>query len=297
MARRPRVFAPGLLYHVIVRGNQRRKTFLGGDDYKAYLERMEKYRTQFRVRIYAYCLMPNHVHLLLETGTAPLAKFMQGLQQSYTQYFNRHYRKVGHLFQGRYKAIICDKDKYLLVLIRYIHLNPVRARLSTRPEGYSYSGHGSYLVNGTAKIIDAGSVLGLLGGKKAYERFVLEGMSESHNEEYYAVEDQRFLGEEGFCEELSRNAGESEERKAKKKPIEAMFKEVAKRLGTTPEDLRGTDRRWEVARKRAEAVALLVRRFGYGVTAVARCLGRDQANVSLMLSRFAAKTLSENRVD
>jgi putative transposase len=79
---------------------------------------------------------PNHVHLLLESGSDPLGKFMQGLQQSYTQYFNRRYRKVGHLFQGRYKAIICAKDKYLLALLRYIHLNPVRARLVERHEGY-----------------------------------------------------------------------------------------------------------------------------------------------------------------
>lgn len=294
MARRPRVFAPGLLYHVIVRGNQRRKTFRRDDDYKAYLDRLEKYRARFRVRIYAYCLMPNHVHLLLETGTTPLAKFMQGVQQSYTQYFNRSYRKVGHLFQGRYKAIICDKDKYLLSLIRYIHLNPVRAALSKRPEAYSYSGHGSYLMNGTAKIIEAGPILSLLGGKKAYERFVLEGTSESHNEEYYAVEDQRFLGQEGFGAQLSREAGEKEERKVKK-PIETMIKEVAKRLGTTGEELKGKDRRWGVARKRAEAVAILVRHYGYRVTEVARCLGRDQANVSLMLSRLAARA-SEKRI-
>jgi putative transposase len=98
MARRPRLFAAGLLYHVIVRGNQRRKTFASDDDFEAYLDRLERYRAKFNVRIYAYCLMLNHVHLLLETGPAPLSKFMQGLQQSYTQYYNRRHRKVGHLF-------------------------------------------------------------------------------------------------------------------------------------------------------------------------------------------------------
>ena len=133
MARRPRVFAPGLLYHVIVRGNQRRKTFRSDVDYNTYLDRLEKYRAQFQVRIYAYCLMPNHVHLLVETGNTPLARFMQGVQQSYTQYFDLRYRKVGHLFQGRYKAIICERDKYLLALVRYIHLNGVRAKLAAGP--------------------------------------------------------------------------------------------------------------------------------------------------------------------
>ena len=264
MARRPRVFASGLLYHVIVRGNpQPRKTFRSDDDYKAYLDRLEKYRAKFHVRIYAYCLMPNHVHLLLETGSTPLAKFMQGLQQSYTQYFNRSYRKVGHLFQGRYKAIICDKDKYLLALVRYIHLNPVRARLAKRPERYPHSGHRSYLLNGTPKITEAGPILKLLGGKKGYENFVLEGMSESHNDEYYAVEDQRFLGEKGFGEEISREAGVEEERKPKKS-IETVFKEIARKLETTPDLLRGKDRRWDISRKRAQTVASLVREHGYG---------------------------------
>jgi hypothetical protein len=240
------------------------------------------------VRIYAYCLIPNHVHLLVETASTPLAKFMQGLQQSYTQYFNHRYRKVGHLFQGRYKAIICHRDKYLLALIRYIHLNPVRAKLVTRPERYRYSGHNSYLTDGTAKIVDAAPILKLMGGKKAYERFVLDGMNEKHNETYYTVEDQRFLGEEGFGEEISRAADENSEHKARK-PINVAFKEVAQRVEATPELLRGKNRRWEISTKRAEAVAILVREYGYAVSEVAKYLGRDQANVSTMLSRLSAR--------
>jgi REP element-mobilizing transposase RayT/transposase-like protein len=288
MARRPRVFAPGLLYHVIVRGNHRRKTFRADDDYKAYLDRLEKYRAQCRVRIYAYCLMPNHVHLLVETGATPLAKFMQGVQQSYTQYFNRRYRKVGHLFQGRYKAIICERDKYLQALIRYIHLNPVRAKLVTRPERYAYSGHHSYLIHSTAKIVDTEPILKLVGGKKGYERFVLEGMGEVHNEEYYTLEDQRFLGEEGFGEEISRDEEETVPRK-KKTPIETAIKTVARQIDATPESLRSTDRRWAMTLKRAEAVAMLVREYGYTVSEVAKHLGRDQANISVMLSRWSAR--------
>ncbi|MBI2987777.1 MAG: transposase [Deltaproteobacteria bacterium] len=84
MARRPRLFAPALLYHVIVRGNQRQKTFLNDQDYQAYIERLAKYRRKYGYSVYAYCLMPNHVHLLLESSDQPLAKFMQGLQQSYS---------------------------------------------------------------------------------------------------------------------------------------------------------------------------------------------------------------------
>ena len=148
-------------------------------------------------------------------------------------------------------------------------------------------------MNGTPKVIEAGPILRLLGGKKAYERLVLAGISESHNEAYYAVEDQRFLGEEGFGEEISREAGEKDGRKTKK-PIETTVKEIAKRLGTTGEELRGKDRRWVVAKKRAEAVTLLVRHYSYRVTEVARYLGREQANVSLMLSRYAERMTRGN---
>jgi len=117
MARRPRLFAPGLLYHVIARGNHRQKTFQTEQDYEAYLERLAKYRQKYGFVLYIYCLMPNHIHLLLEVSGEPLSKFMQGLQQSYTQYFDRAHHKVGHLFQGRYQAIVCEKEEYLLALV------------------------------------------------------------------------------------------------------------------------------------------------------------------------------------
>ncbi|HJY84935.1 MAG TPA: transposase [Candidatus Binatia bacterium] len=99
MARRSRLFARGLLYHVIARGNQRQKTFLADLDYQAYLKRVAKYRERYGVALSAYCLMPNHVHLLLETFREPLAKFMQGLQQSYTQYLNCTHHTVAKIVQ------------------------------------------------------------------------------------------------------------------------------------------------------------------------------------------------------
>ena len=167
MARRPRLFAPGILYHVIVRGNYRQKTFLNGRDYEAYLERLARYRKRFGVTVYAYCLMSNHVHLLLETGSEPLSKFMQGLQQSYTQYFNRKHHKVGHLFQGRYKAIVCEKDEYLLTLVRYIHLNPIRAKLVQRLDDYPYSGHPEYCGVRASEALETSRVLNMLGGRRS----------------------------------------------------------------------------------------------------------------------------------
>src|SRR5215510_8127901 len=170
MARRPRLLAPGLLYHVIARGNQRQATFLDDADYGAYLRRLALYRERHGVSLHAYCLMPNHVHLLARTSTTPLAKFMQGLQQSYAQWFNRVHEKVGHVFQGRYRAIVCDSDEYLVTLARYIHLNPVRAGLVPEPGLYPYSGHRALVTGEATALLDPEPVLRLLGGTTAYAR-------------------------------------------------------------------------------------------------------------------------------
>lgn len=118
MARKPRIEYEGALYHVITRGNQRQKIFRDKDDYLKYLEVLTHYKEQYGFYLYAYLLMSNHVHLLIETQEISLSKILQGINQKYTMYFNWRYRTVGHLFQGRYKAFLCDRDEYLLSLIK-----------------------------------------------------------------------------------------------------------------------------------------------------------------------------------
>ncbi|HEY1270116.1 MAG TPA: transposase [Candidatus Binatia bacterium] len=289
MARRPRLFAPGLLYHVIVRGNQRQKTFLARRDYEAYLERLARYREKYGVAVCAYCLMPNHVHLLVECGREPLSKFMQGLQQSYTQYFNRRRGQAGHLFQGRYKAIICDKDEYLLELIRYIHLNPVRARMARTPEHYVYSGHRTYIAGKATAIVDPRPALNLFGGRKAYGRFVREGMGDGHKDEYYEAEDQRFLGRKEFGEKVRAETERETERRIKKPALGRAVEALAKRLKTNPAELTTPDRSWERSRLRTMIAYLLVKHGGYKVGAVAAYFGRDQSTISSLLSRFSQR--------
>jgi putative transposase len=288
MARHPRLFAPGLLYHVITRGNQRQPIFLTLADYAAYLERLAKYRERNAVQLYAYCLMPNHVHLLLQTGEIPLAKFMQGVQQSYTQYFNRTYRKVGHLFQGRYKAIVCEKERYLLALIRYIHLNPVRAHLVSQPEDYPYSGHQVYLQGKATTVLDPAWGLAVCGGRQAYQRFVTAGQAEGHNAEYYQVVEQQVLGTDRFVRQVQRPVAAMLE-KGNKRTAEQVFRELVKALEITPEVLHGPDRSWAVARRRAVVAYMLVRRGGFSVSEVARLLGRDVATLSSLLTRFSER--------
>ncbi|MGH8646887.1 MAG: transposase [Gammaproteobacteria bacterium] len=292
MARRPRVFAPGLLYHVIGRGNQRQTTFLRQADYQAYLERMATYRRKHGVVVWAYCLMPNHVHLLVETTGPPLAKFMQGVQQSYTQYFNRTHEKVGHVFQGRYQAIVCEKERYLVALIRYIHLNPVRAKLVTSPEQYAYSGHGAYLTGQATAVVDPTPGLAVFGGGQAYRQFVQEGRGEGHQADYYAVEDQRFLGTERFVTQL--RAQEAEEPPSRPtRSVTSAVKAVAAALRVDPATLKSADRSWTVSRQRTLVAYVLVRRKGYGVGEVAAQLGRDVTTMSVLLSRFADRVQRE----
>ena len=296
MARRPRLFAPGLLYHVIVRGNHRQKTFRTRRDYDAYLERLGRYCQKHKVSLHAYCLMPNHVHLLLECSRTPLAKFMQGLQQSYTQYFNLFHHKVGHLFQGRYKAIICEKDEYLLALVRYIHLNPIRAKLVQRVEQYPYSGHHCYIAGKPGEMMDPTAVLKVFGGVKAYRRFVQDGMGDGHREDYYEVEDQRFLGPPAFGERMRGQVEEESERRVTKKPLGKVVEALGRQIKVSPGALRGPDRSWRVSRVRTLIAYVLVKQQGYTVREVASYLGRDQTTMSSSISRFSEKVRQEPEV-
>jgi len=132
------------MYHVIVRGNERKAVFRDDADREDYLRRLARYREKFGFRLLAYCLMNNHVHLAIEAGNDPLSRIMAGLQSSYTQYFNRRHGRVGHLFQGRYKAFLIEKDRYALALLRYPHENPVKARMVVKPEQYVWSSDRHY---------------------------------------------------------------------------------------------------------------------------------------------------------
>jgi putative transposase len=294
MARRPRLFAPGLLYHVIVRGNQRRKTFLSEADYHAYLERLGRYRRKFGYTAHAFCLMPNHVHLLVESSQEPLAKFMQGLQQSYSQYFNLRHHQTGHVFQGRYKAIVCQKDEYLLQLIRYIHLNPVRAGMVKEPEQYVYSGHRAYLQGKATEVIDPRKVLGLMGGQARYRAFIRDGMKEGHKEEYYDVEDQRFLGAEGFGETLQ--AEHEEPRAKKRRTLNKVVEELGDEMAIDATELKSANRSWAVSKARTVIAYVLVRRQGYALGEVARYFARDSATLVTLIGRLAERLAEDEEL-
>ena len=141
MARPLRIEFVGGLYHVTSRGNARQDIYVDNHDRATFLDRADKTRTRYDWYVHAYCLTSNHYHLLIETGTPTLSKGMKLLNGVYTQSFNRRHRRVGHLFQGRYKAILVDKESYLLELARYIVLNPVRARMIRSATDWKWSSY------------------------------------------------------------------------------------------------------------------------------------------------------------
>jgi REP element-mobilizing transposase RayT len=136
MARPVRIEYPGAVYHVVCRGNNRQAIFRDDHDRKRYLEKLSLYCEEKDVELLCYCLLTNHVHLVLETPQGNLSKMMQAFQTSYTVYFNKRHDRSGHVFEQRCKAFLVDQDNYLLEVSRYVHLNAVAARLVERPAQY-----------------------------------------------------------------------------------------------------------------------------------------------------------------
>jgi REP element-mobilizing transposase RayT len=213
MARKPRIQFPGAFYHVIARGNGGQKIFRDFQDYELYLSFLREYKVRFGFLLYAYALMPTHIHFLLEMKETPLSKLMQVLQFRYTRNFNIKYKKWGHLFQGRYKAILCDKDSYFLELSAYIHLNPVRGGLVKKPHQYPWSSYRFYVGDEKEIFVDGDFLLAQFSNKKtiakrAYGRFVISRISQGHRKDFYELTDQRFLGTEEFVDDIRRDLKE-----------------------------------------------------------------------------------------
>ena len=144
MGRPLRISFPGAFYHVTSRGNERRSIYQTNRDFEKFLGYLESATERYGARIHCFCLMTNHYHLLLETPRGNLQAILHHLNTGYTNYFNTKRKRVGHLFQGRYKAILVEKDPYALELSRYIHLNPVRAQLVKDPLRYPWSSYSAY---------------------------------------------------------------------------------------------------------------------------------------------------------
>jgi REP element-mobilizing transposase RayT len=274
MARPVRIEYPGAVYHVICRGNDRRAVFRDDQDRKTYLEKLSLYCGQKSVDLLSYCLLTNHIHLLLETPEGNLSKMMQPFQTSYTVYFNRRHRRSGHVFEQRYKALLVDKDNYLLEVSRYIHLNPVAAKIVGRPQDYRWSSYGAYLKGKGIAGLKAETVLGyFVGGRRKqlaqYREFV-EGEKERWAEP--EVLKQVFIGDEEFMEWARQKAGKISVAQGHY-PLKRIVAAVSNVSGVGAEQIKRPQQNNEVVKQSRELVSYVSRRYSdVGLGELARYL-------------------------
>jgi putative transposase len=286
MARKPRIEFKGAFYHVITRGNQRQKIFKDKDDFLKYLEILFNYKIRYKYFLYAYMLMNNHVHLLIEIQETPLSKILQGINQSYTTHFNRKYKTVGHLFQGRYKAILCDRDEYLLSLIKYIHLNPVRAKIVKTPAEYQWSSHHSYIKRTSGvNIVDTDQVLRMFSedkqrARKFYSTFMGDGQI-VRKEDIYNTIGQRILGSEEFLERVMEkyNGELKEEKREREYTLYEIAKGIEKVYGITLKQIRKKSKSENITLGR-RLLSLVAKECGYKGKEIGQYIRKDPAVIT-----------------
>ncbi len=176
MARLLRIQYPGALYHIFTRGNNKKEIFIDSNDYLLFLSIFNEVITKFGWISYAYCLMPNHYHIFIETPVENLTTGMHQLNNNYSHKFNFFHSRVGHPFQGRYKAILVEKEAYLFRLIKYIANNPVKKKLVSSPEEWPWSSYYELFKNKSISgCVDVKKVLSLFKGINNLKKLVLEG--------------------------------------------------------------------------------------------------------------------------
>jgi hypothetical protein len=233
--------------------------------------------------------MPNHIHLLIERREDSISRIMQRLLTGYAQYYNRSCGAVGHLLQGRYKAILCDTDQYLAELVRYIHLNPVRAKLARMPEDWPWSGHRAYIGVDQSKVVDTDPLLRRFGAKKReaqerYARFVRAGRRLGHIDEFYRVESGRILGGEEFIDATIHRIGESDRRRRKRKRVTERKRLNVDDLVKAAVAVTGISRDQLCSRARSEALVLAKE----AVVFVGRQKGLTNAEISTAMGLDAS---------
>jgi putative transposase len=280
MSRPLRLKFPGALYHVTSRGDRREPIFDDDVDRSMFLAVLEQGVERFNVAVFAYCLMGNHFHLVLETREANLSRLMRHLNGVYTQRYNRRHDKIGHLFQGRFKAILIDADNYFLEVCRYVDLNPVRAALVKRPGDWRWSSYRAHTGRVASPIwLESALLHRQLApraprreGPQRYASFVAEGRGMKLWDE--ALSGQIYLGGEAFVKRMQAKIGRVSsteiprvQRRTPGRSLEAY--------------LSGTERN--------EAIAEAYLEGGYTQSAIARAMGLSVSRISRVIAGVEAK--------
>lgn len=320
MPRQSRIDAPGALHHVMIRGIDRTVIFRNDEDRESFLDRLGGILMGSSTPCYAWSLLSNHAHFLFRTGKIPIARVMRKLLTGYAVTFNRRYRRHGHLFQNRYKSILCEEDVYLQELVRYIHLNPLRAGLvhDLRELGsYAYSGHSVLVGKKKRSWQDRDYVLRYFGhtereAKTEYVSYVSEGVGEERRPELVGggllrsvggwkglkelrdsgervKADERILGGSEFVERVLRESEEEWERRSllRKRGMNLrwLLKKVAGHFGVDTESLESGSKVPTIAKARAVLCYLGVRKIGLTSVSIATELGISQSAVSRAIAR------------
>lgn len=320
MPRKARIDDPGALHHIIIRGIERRKIFLDNEDRNNFLERLGNILKETSTSCYAWALIPNHAHLLLRTGKASISTVMRRLLTGYAVTYNRRHKRHGQLFQNRYKSILCQADLYFLELVRYIHLNPLRAVLVKSYSdlcSYPYCGHSAILGKRENDWQDIGYVIRYFGkrasvARRGYRAYVEEGIKEGRRPELVGgglirslggwaevkklrraerrlMGDERILGDSDFVLEILKSAEEKFERgyalKARGYDMDRLAEQVADIFDVNTEDLLSPGKyRW-IVRARSVFCYWAVRELGETETSLAKRLTLTQPGVSLSVKR------------
>ncbi|HKL63818.1 MAG TPA: transposase [Woeseiaceae bacterium] len=287
MTRRLRLHVPGSLYHVILRGNNRQDIFFSAAD-QIYLEQLVGRATEnLDATVHAYCWMPNHIHMAVQVGDAPLGRLMQWIASRYAYRVNRQRDATGHLFERRYRALLVDVEAYALQLVRYIHLNPVKAGLVRDPSDFPWSSHRHYLAGGGPPWLRTDWILALFGqgraaARSAYRRFVGSEPDIELPEELVQgdPEDARRTGAERL---LSEPSGAAADPGRDETDLDGLIAAAAERHGCEVAAITGPSRERRLVRVRRE-IARQARDGGIAsVAEIARRLNRSDTAVSRLL--------------
>ena len=321
MPRQARLDVPGALHHIMVRGINKSDIFKDDQDKILFVERLGQNVIDGKCSVYAWVLMDNHVHLLFKSGQQGISAVMRKLLTWYAQYFNRRHGRTGHLFENRYKSILCDEDNYLLALVRYIHLNPIRAEIVTtlkELDCYPWSGHSAIMGNARHDWMDTGYILSQFGARKkaarnAYHRFVGEGMGIGKIPEFTGgglirsrggwsqvvsarrrgqreESDERILGSGDFVNAILKEAEEKTRRQLKlrrtDKTLTKIIEEECKKGRSSANELKGGSRRRKVSTVRARIAKRGVDELGLSMAEIARHVGVTTSSIAKAVARL-----------
>ena len=320
MPRQARLDTPGTLHHVIIRGIEKKSILSGDTDREDFVSRMGGIASETGTRIFAWALMSNHAHILLGSGPAGLSGFMRRLLTGYAVSYNLRHKRHGHLFQNRYKSIVCEEDAYFKELIRYIHLNPVRAgtvKGLAELDQYQWCGHGVVTGHAGNEWQDRDYVLSWFGkregdARRAYRRYVEKGLGQGRRPELVGGglirskggwsevvsmrrtglkerSDERILGSGDFVNEIIREADAKQRLRfpdrERSEIIEQYIKGKCLKQGINIKAVRSGSRRPEVSKLRRQIAMGLLDAHGVPLAEIARHLGVTTSAISKMLSR------------